>query len=134
MPSRLRAVAAAALLAACARAEGPEPIAWDEERCAHCRMLISDPAFAAQLRTGDGLVESFDDPGCLLAQRGEGLPPETWFHHLREERWIAGDRVAFERVAETPMGYGLGAVDAGSEGALDLPAARRQVAEREARR
>src|SRR5262245_64913286 len=120
-----RAFAAAAFLAACGPpAQGPAPIAWDEEACAHCRMLISDPAFAAQLRAEDGSVESFDDPGCLLAQLGERHPREVWFHHLREERWIAGDRVAFELVPQTPMGYGLGAVDTGSVGALDLEAAR----------
>jgi hypothetical protein len=128
------AFAAAALLVACGRTTGPEPIAWDEERCAHGRMLIGEPSFAAQLRSGDGSVESFDDPGCLLARRGGGLPRETWFHHLREERWIASDRVAFERVPPSPMGSGLGAVDAGSEGTLDLAAARREIAEREARR
>ena len=129
-----RALAATALLAACGPAQGPEPIAWDEEPCAHCRMLISDPAFAAQLRAGDGSVESFDDPGCLLAQLGERRPREIWFHHLREGRWIAGDRVAFEPVPRTPMGYGLGAVDAGAEGAFDLGAARARVVEREAGR
>ncbi len=127
-------LAAAALLAACGPAQGPEPIAWDREPCAHCRMLISDPAFAAQLRADDGSVESFDDPGCLLAGMGERRPREIWFHHLREERWIPGDRVAFLPVPQTPMGYGLGAVDAGTEGAEDLEAARARVAARGAGR
>jgi hypothetical protein len=53
---------------------------------------------------------------------------------VREERWIPGDRVAFEHVPRTPMGYGLGAVDAGTEGALGLEAARARVAERGAGR
>jgi hypothetical protein len=97
-------------------------------------MLISDPAFAAQLRAEDGSVESFDDPGCLLAQLGARPPQAIWFHHVREERWIPGDRVAFEPAPSTPMGYGLAAVDAGSDGALDLEAARARVAERAARR
>ena len=132
--SLLRAFAAAGLLAACGPAEGPEPIAWDQEPCAQCRMLISDPAFAAQLRVEDGSVESFDDPGCLLARQGDRRAREVWFHHLREERWIPGDQVAFVPVPRTPMGYGLGAVDAGSEGALDLAAARARVAERGTRR
>jgi hypothetical protein len=125
-----RALAAAAVLAACGPAQGPEPIAWDQEACAHCRMLIGDPAFAAQLRAEDGHVESFDDPGCLLAALGGRSVRELWFHHVREELWIPGDRVAFEPVARTPMGHGLGAVHAGTEGALDLEAARKRVAER----
>ncbi len=129
-----RTIATGALVAACGPPAGPAPIAWDEEPCAQCRMLISEPGFAAQLRAEDGSVESFDDPGCLLARQRERRTREIWFHHLREERWIPGDRVAFEPVSRTPMGYGLGAVDAGTEGALDLEAARGRVAERGAGR
>ena len=124
-----RVVLLAVLLAACGR-EGPVPIAFDREPCAHCRMLISDPAFAAQLESAEGETQSFDDPGCLLASL-EGRPAAAgglWFHHVREERWIPGDRVAFEPVPKTPMGYGLGAVDAGSAGALSLETARERVA------
>jgi copper chaperone NosL len=132
-PRALRAaLAAAALLLACGPAQGPVPIVWDAEACAHCRMLISEPAFAAQLVAEDGSVESFDDPGCLLALLSERRPRAVWFHHLREERWIPGERVAFVPVPRTPMGYGLGAVDAGSEGALGLEAARARIAAREA--
>ena len=121
------ALAAAAL--ACAPAEGPQPIAWDLEACAHCRMLIGDPSFAAQLTTTEGVVSSFDDPGCLLSAEAS-LPDvrERWFHHLREGRWIRGDRVGFVKVPRTPMGFGLGAVDAEEPGALSLAQAREAVA------
>jgi hypothetical protein len=134
MPERraraLSALAFAAAFAACGPPEGPQPIAWDREPCAHCHMLISDPAFAAQLHTEDGVVESFDDPGCLLA-RLEARKPAVhalWFHHVREDRWIPGSAVAFERAEGTPMDFGLGAVDAGTPGALTLEQARAQVA------
>jgi hypothetical protein len=134
-------VRAAALLfgallgTSCRPAEGPQPILYDREGCAHCRMLISEPRFAAQLLGADGTVASFDDPGCLLAYQGEREEGAAglWFHHLREDRWIEGAQVAFEPVDKTPMGYGLGAVDAGSTGALSLAAAREQVAARRAR-
>jgi copper chaperone NosL len=139
----LRAVlAAAALLAAglFARAvldarrppEGPAPIAWDREVCAHCGMLISDPAFAAQLHTRDGQVMSFDDPGCLLSYEQMHAPDihARWFHHHDGERWIAGARVAFRTVPRSPMGYGLAATDAGAAGALSLEQARERVLER----
>jgi copper chaperone NosL len=126
-------LAAAAL--ACAPPEGPQPIAWDREPCAHCRMLIGDPAFAAQLTTTDGVVSSFDDPGCLLsAEASQPAVRERWFHHLREDRWIPGDRVGFVRVPRTPMGFGLGAVDAGEPGALSLAEAREAVAAARPRR
>lgn len=131
---QIQAAGAAALalwlLTACGPPEGPQPIVWDREPCAYCRMLISEPRFAAQLHTATNEVLSFDDPGCLLAwQDGHPEPARAlWFHHLREERWIPGTEVAFERVTPTPMGYGLGAVDAGGPGALSLAEARAAVA------
>ena len=97
-------------------------------------MLISEPRFAAQLDTQDGEVLSFDDPGCLLAElatRPAGYRA-LWFHHLHEDRWLDAAQVAFQPGERTPMGYGLGAVDAGTKGALSLDQARARVAERSA--
>lgn len=119
-------------LAACGPAGGPQPIVYDRETCAHCRMLISDPRFAAQLETQEGAIQSFDDPGCLLvtlATRSGGVGA-LWFHHMREDRWLDAAHVAFEETAWTPMGYGFGAVGAGTPGALSLDEARARVAER----
>ena len=99
--------------------DGPAPVAWDREACAHCRMHVGEPAFAAQLQLTDGRVLHFDDPGCLLRYEAEARPQvhAAWFHHVREDRWIPGARVAFVSVQPTPMGYGAGAVDAGEAGA-----------------
>ena len=46
---------------------GPAPAAfhYDSDACDHCRMTISNPAFAAQLVTQTGKIYRFDDPGCL---------------------------------------------------------------------
>jgi copper chaperone NosL len=134
-----RAAACAALLlalAACRAAEGPEPIAFDREPCAQCRMLISEPAFAAQLQTGRGEVYNFDDPGCLLRFLSERSPDvrALWFHHSSEERWLRETQVAFVEGRHTPMAYGLGAVDAGTAGALDLAEAQARVRARAAGR
>src|SRR5690242_12190335 len=67
--------------------EGPQPIAWDREACAHCHMHIGEPRFAAQLQTEDGRVLNFDDPGCLLAYDAAEHPRSraVYFHHLRED-------------------------------------------------
>ncbi|MBZ4414999.1 hypothetical protein [Myxococcus sp. RHSTA-1-4] len=99
--------------------EGPVPVAWDREACAHCRMHVGEPAFAAQLQLADGRVLNFDDPGCLLRYEAEARPAvhAAWFRHVREDRWIPGARVAFVQVSPTPMGYGVGAVEAGAPGA-----------------
>jgi copper chaperone NosL len=118
----LAAWLAAALLglAACAP-EGPAEVAWDRVACAHCRMLVSDPRFAAQLQLEDGEVLFFDDPGCLLlARKSLGRAPRAaYFHESTGEGWLAEAETAFLRGATTPMGYGLGAVRADSSpGAL----------------
>jgi copper chaperone NosL len=125
----LLALAGVLAAAGCAPPDEPQPIAWDREPCAHCRMLIGDPAFAAQLVRADGRVESFDDPGCLLARLDEQQPRvhALWFHHLREDRWLPGDGVAFVRVSPTPMNYGFGAVDPGTPGALALDEVRAEL-------
>lgn len=122
-------VVLALALDACGPPEGPQPIVWDREPCAHCRMLISDAAFAAQLHLADGAVESFDDPGCLFA-RLELRHPRVhalWFHHMREDRWLPGDGVAFVRGAKTPMDFGFGAVDPGTPESISSEAVRAEL-------
>ncbi len=133
--SRIRLAAVIVALVACTRAGGPDPIAFDRESCTHCHMLISDPSFAAQLQTADGEIFNFDDPGCLLRWRAEHSPRvrAIWFHHVREARWLSEAEVAFAPVARTPMGYGLGAVDASTPDALSLVQAEARLAAREER-
>ena len=104
-----------------------QPIAWNQQACAHCQMLIGEPGHAAQLITEAGDVLSFDDPGCALRYLAERAPRvhRLWFHHAHAERWLAADAVAFTTGATTPMASGLAAVDRGAAGALDLAAATR---------
>lgn len=112
--------------------DGPVEIVWDKAACASCGMHVGEPAFAAQLTGKDGRTCAFDDPGCLFLYVEEHRPEvhAIWFHHWREPRWIAADGVAFAPVEVTPMGFGLGAVDAGTAGAVDLDAARRRCVAR----
>lgn len=125
----LVAAGVAALLWPAGPPEGPVAPVWDRTVCARCGMLVSDPAWAAQLHAPDGAVLHFDDPGCLLLHRAErGSPAHAlWFHHLREERWLSGPDVGFVPAGPSPMGYGLGAVDADTPGALGLEAAARRL-------
>lgn len=119
-----------AWLAGCAP-EGPAAVAWDRVACAHCRMLVSDPRFAAQLRLESGETLVFDDPGCLLLARAkrEGVRGAAWFHDSAGEGWIVEAEAAFVRGATTPMGYGLAAVRAaGAPDALTASAALAEIA------
>jgi copper chaperone NosL len=65
---RRRYAACCALLAALACA-APQPgvIHYDADACDHCRMTISNPAFAGQIVTRTGRIYRFDDPACLVS-------------------------------------------------------------------
>ena len=130
-----RVLALSCLWLACTASEGPAPVAWDRTRCAHCGMLVSVPAWAAQRHTAAGEVLHYDDPGCLLAaldEAGDGAAPADralYFHHHAAERWLRSDEVEFAEVNGSPMGYGLAAHARGElDAPLGLEAARRHVA------
>lgn len=99
-----------------------QPIAWNAEACAHCHMLIGDPAFAAQVITDDGSVRSFDDPGCAARYIRDHRDRihRAWFHAGRGDQWIPLADVGFVRVPASPMGYGVMAVPNTTRGALTL--------------
>jgi len=101
-----------------------QPIAWNTEACAHCHMLIGDPAFAAQVVTVNGEVLSFDDPGCAATyiKKHRAHVHRAWFH--AGEHWLPLDEVRFARVAHSPMGSNVIAVVKSTPGSLaleDLP-------------
>jgi copper chaperone NosL len=128
----LGAVAAAITWSVVASAKlpvGPADVVWDKAACAACGMHVGEPPFAAQATTKDGRVHAFDDPGCLFLWQEEQRPElhSVFFRHHREDRWIARDRVGFVAVTPTPMGFGFGAVDANTPGAIDLDTCRQRV-------
>jgi len=47
--------------------DGPKPINFGNDQCAHCRMTVSDARFASQLVTTKGRAYSFDDVQCMVA-------------------------------------------------------------------
>lgn len=99
-----------------------QPIAWNAEPCAHCQMLIGDPAYAAQVITTDGTVSSFDDPGCaarFIAQHHDRIH-RAWFHDGRGDGWIPLAEVGFIEVPSSPMGSNVIAVPRSTPGALAL--------------
>jgi hypothetical protein len=110
----------------------PMEVIWDKSPCAECSMHVGDPAFAAQAVLQDGTVLYFDDPGCWFLYEPDLAAPlhRAWFHHVREDRWLPLDRVAFAPADDTPMGFGIGAVESGTAGAMTPEEARRQVLER----
>lgn len=110
--------------------DGPVPVAWDREACAHCRMHVGEPGFAVQLQHDDGTVLNFDDPTCYFAFVADD-PADAhavYFHHRTEARWLPRAEVGFLPDAAAPMGGGFAAVDAGTPDALSYDAALRAAA------
>jgi hypothetical protein len=112
--------------------DGPVPVAWDREVCAHCHMQVSEMAFAVQLQTSDGEVVNFDDPGCFFLYLDGERPAvhEVWFHDSRGDRWLRRSEVGFVPAAATPMNLGFAAVARDVPGALTFDEARARVAAR----
>ena len=109
--------------------QGPASIVWDREVCEHCKMHIGDPRFAAQVQTVDGAVINFDDPGCL-AEYLEGRPTELhaiYFRDHQGERWLSESETAFLPADDSPMGYGIRAVKAGTPQGRDWEWARKRA-------
>ena len=112
-----------------ARPDGPVPIVFDKEACAHCHMQIGDSHLAAQAQLQDGSVLNFDDPGCLLVwlEQAREEPRAIWLRAYREDRWLSRASTAFIEVGETPMGFGLGAVEQGTPGGISWEEAAARV-------
>lgn len=110
--------------------EGPVEIIWDKEACSHCHMHVSEPGFAAQVQVTTGKVHNFDDPGCLfewLKAHPEAPVHAIYFHHYRENRWLTAEEVGFVETSPTPMGFGLGAVEKSTPGAIGFEEAKAKI-------
>lgn len=113
---------------------GVSPVAWDKTACAHCRMHVGEPGFAAQLQLKDGRILDYDDPGCLVkwldANPADARPDQihgVWFHHKTDDRWLSREQAGFVEAVPSPMGFGLAAVDAATPGALSWAEAMARV-------
>lgn len=104
----------AAMASACAGGP-PAPAELDtrNERCAHCRMVVSDPGFAAQVGAPGELPRFFDDVGCLASwlnqQPALADGAVAWVADHRTRAWVAAGDAVYTRVPglETPMGSHL---------------------------
>jgi copper chaperone NosL len=99
--------------AACGvRADGPPEIQVDRTACGHCRMLVSEPQYAAAYRARGAEALVFDDIQCLLdAARKEPGPVRFWFRDAAGDSWIEGADTVFVRSnsLRTPMSGGIAA-------------------------
>ena len=129
----------ALLLTGCGeQTTGPVDLRFDRVTCERCRMVLSDPRHAAQVRVtaadGRSLVHAFDDLGCAviwLESRPERDAPgtEVWVSDWRTGDWIDAASAAYVADQVTPMGYGLGAQPEAAPGTLNFAEAKARIFE-----
>ena len=133
-----------ALLGACdgRQQTGPVDVRFDRDTCAHCRMVLSDPRFVAEVRYfppgKSSRVEKFDDIGCAvswLKQQDFANDPKVqiWVADYRNKKWIDARTATYVPMKSTPMEYGLGAQSDSAANGIDFEQAKKKIAEVEKR-
>lgn len=104
-------------LAACATQTGepraPE-IAYGQDLCEHCGMLIDQPQLAAATITTTGAAHKFDEIGDMVQYHSEHPTEQVraWFvHDYDTQAWTRAETAFFvySPALQTPMGHGLAA-------------------------
>ncbi|MCP4494452.1 MAG: hypothetical protein GY820_45210 [Gammaproteobacteria bacterium] len=115
---------------------GPEEVTWSRDACDRCRMLVSEPDFAAQVRyfteNSKSKVATFDDIGCAVVWLQESPwskdeRTEIWVVDHRSKEWINARTATFIPDRKTPMNYGLGVQSDPVEGGLNFAQALKHV-------
>lgn len=109
-------------VAACsgaANTEEPPAIAYGQDVCDRCNMIISEEKYAAGYWTKAGEARRFDDIGGMIAQLQEA--PEDvaslWVHDYHTAQWIPAEEATYllDKTLMTPMGFGIAAFAAGEQ-------------------
>jgi len=114
------------VLAACSGSLDPIDPVWGKQACESCRMLVSDPTYAAALADERGRRHYFDDIGCLdayLVEHPRTKPRALWVRV--GARWMAAESARYTAGAASLMAYGFLAQETG---ALDFAGVRRGAA------
>ncbi len=111
---------------------GPVAIHYDRDTCEQCRMIISDPHYATEVRDQNGAVHLFDDPGgaiVWLSQHDQDTAhTEIWVMNMRDGKtWLNARTAWFLPTGATPMDFGYGAVATAEDGAIDFGAFRTAI-------
>ena len=124
--TRMLASFALIALVACESATNPDDPVWGKQACGSCAMLVSDPAYAAQLATQEGTRVYFDDIGCMASyiQERRITPAKMWVRDA-SGKWLDARTTKYKSGARTPMDFGfVPAVDGDADYARIEQAAR----------
>ena len=126
----------ALLLAGCSEEPktGPVAIKYGRDTCDYCRMIISDPRFAAQVRGGPGhKAYKFDDVGegvvwLDMQPWKDDANVEVWVMDMTSGKtWLDARQAHFVPVKMSPMGSNHGAVAQSRPGAITFEEFRKTV-------
>lgn len=92
----------------------PAEIHYQQDECEHCKMMIADSRFAAQLVTEKGKAHKFDAIECLTSYRhnhsGQLDGTAIWVSDFRNPgTWLKGTEAVYiqSEVIRSPMGQNL---------------------------
>lgn len=128
---------APAVFACTPQTEGPEEIRYGREKCHICGMIISDPAYASEIRGGpDKALYKFDDIGDAvnwLAEQSWKDDPAIEFWVMNSEngtQWLDARKVFYRSGVMSPMAYGFAAVPDQTAGAVPFETMKKAVIDR----
>ncbi len=99
----------------------PITIQPKEYQCSECNMDVEDLAYMAEIVREDGVTYFFDDIGCIVLwlETHKLTNPTLLTKTLDTKVWIDANKAWYSRVANSPMGYGFGALEKKKEGLID---------------
>jgi copper chaperone NosL len=118
-------VVAAFSAAACKQTDAAAEPVWGKEPCAHCKMLVSDKRYAAQVVDEVGEHRFFDDIGCMvLWMDSRKTPKRAWARDSASGMWLDARAAKYMQGARTPMDFGF---EAREDGTIAFDAVRAAV-------
>ena len=106
--SALAVIASALLVTACTRTDAAAEPVWGKEPCAHCRMLVSDKRYAAQVVDDTGEHRFFDDLGCMVLWMDTPKASQrAWVREATSGAWLDARTAHYVHGARTPMDFGF---------------------------
>jgi copper chaperone NosL len=118
--SVLALLAAALLVPACTRSDAPTDPVWGKEPCAHCKMLVGDRRYAAQVIDEVGEHRFFDDIGCMVLWMEAHKVPEHAWVHAPTGAWVDARTARYASGARTPMDFGFEVASADGVGFAEV--------------
>lgn len=116
------------------QSEGPEDIRYGREKCHICGMIISEAAYASEIRGGaDKALYKFDDIGdavnWLVEQNWKDDPGiEFWVMNAENgSQWLDAREVWYRSGVVSPMDYGFAAIPAQEAGAVSFEVMKKAV-------